>query len=187
MKGGKVKSKGKRKKTIESLDATDSGNKATATSKSSQPSDWGPLEPLHAILSPVADILGPLANVTVVLSFLLFVVTILWLRQSYSSSTPAAQATLMTPHRLAAYEEMWRKEESELWHWLEDRLKLDELYTAGHSPSSSTAQQVLHDRNLETKMQDQGMSDRQVDDAIRVTEEKLASLKGVVDQRRIKA
>lgn len=177
---GKSKTKGKRKKTIESTDAAPtrtSPNKA-ATSK---PANWGPLEPLHAILGPVGDMLGPLGNLTTVLAVLLLIVTVLWLRSP--RKTTATQSTFMTPQRLTALEEMWRKEESELWNWLDDRLKLDEVYNTGHAEPS--AQQILRGREFDSRVSETPeMSERQVDDAIRVTEEKLASLKGVVARKR---
>lgn len=177
---GKSKTKGKRKKTIESIDSPPTSaslNKAAA----SKPASWGPLEPLHAILGPSGDILGSLGNVTTMLAVLLLIVTILWLRSPSKSST--AQGTFMTPQRLTALEEMWRKEESELWNWLDDRLKLDEVYSSGHAAPSP--QQILRGREFDSKVSETPeMSERQVDNAIRVTEEKLASLKGVVERKR---
>lgn len=147
--------------------------------------DWGLLEPLRPVFGPVADMLGPFGNITTILTILLLIVSILWLRSP--SSNVSNKGTYMTPQRLAAYEEMWRKEESELWNWLDERLKLDEVYTAGRAPAGHS-EEVVRGRKYESKMSETpDMSHRHVSEAIKVTEEKLASLKGVVDRKRREA
>lgn len=173
IKGIKTKTKGKRKKTMESLDSSTAAVPIKVLPVKA--ADWGILEPLHPILGPVADMLGPLGNITTILTMLLLVVSILWLRSP--SRGTLSQGSFMPPQRLAAYEEMWRKEESELWNWLDDRLRLDEVYTAGRNPT----EEVVRSRRFGST---QEMSQRQVDEAIRVTEEKLASLKGVIGRRK---
>jgi hypothetical protein len=84
------------------------------------------------------------------------------------------------PERLAAYEEIWRREESNLWDWLEDRVGLDNIYVPSGSVEQKERQKVLQARNMAKKLKDERMSERQMDDAIRVTEERLAALKAAV-------
>lgn len=91
--------------------------------------------------------------------------------------------------RLNAYEDLWRREESELWQWLEDRVGLDGVYGAGMPGSADherqkQRQKVLGARGMEHKLQDEGMRERAVDDAIRVTEERLEALKEAVRRKK---
>lgn len=77
------------------------------------------------------------------------------------------------PDRLAAYEEMWRREDSELWDWLEERVGLDRL----NADVLSTRKRVMNPRTVEEKLREERMETREVEEAIRVTEEKLRLLK----------
>jgi hypothetical protein len=79
-----------------------------------------------------------------------------------------------TPERVAAYEEMWRSEESELWKWLEDRVGMDHLRDVA----------VGEERAVKDKLKDERMAAREVDHAIKVTEERLRVLKGVVEKEK---
>lgn len=81
-----------------------------------------------------------------------------------------------TPDRIAAYEEIWRREESELWEWLEDRVGMDRLRDPTNMP--------IEARTMQDKLKDERMEDREIDDAIRVTEEKLKVLKATMDKRK---
>jgi hypothetical protein len=84
------------------------------------------------------------------------------------------------PERLAAYEEMWRREESELWDWLEERVGLERLN--GDAPPAVKKKASPDPRVLQEKIRDDRMSEREIREAIRVTEEKLRVLKGVVER-----
>jgi hypothetical protein len=84
------------------------------------------------------------------------------------------------PDRVAAYEEMWRREESELWEWLEERVGLDRLGDG----RLSGRKRALEPRTVEEKMREERMDEREIETAIRVTEEKLKVLKQVVDKRK---
>lgn len=88
---------------------------------------------------------------------------------------------LATPQRIAAYEEIWRNEESELWKWLESRTSLDGM-------SSSNGQEVWDRRRpnegMARKLMHERMTDRDIDEAIRVTQNKLDELKQTVERKR---
>lgn len=88
-----------------------------------------------------------------------------------------------SPERLAAYEEIWRREESNLWNWLEDRVGLDSIYVPTGDSTQKDRQKVLAARNMGKKVMDERMSERQMGDAIRVTEERLAALKEAVARK----
>ncbi len=98
---------------------------------------------------------------------------------------------MSTPQRIAAYEEVWRKEESDLWDWLEERVGMQGIAY----PDSSNDQEIVAQarRQREATMKGKGlrkaladvkMSDREVDHAIKVTQEKLEVLKRTVDEKK---
>lgn len=91
-----------------------------------------------------------------------------------------------TPERIAAYEEIWRREESALWDWLEDRVGLEGVYTpqVANAAGQQERQKILQAKSMEKKLQGSGMSERQMDDAIRTTEVKLAALKEAVKRKK---
>ena len=97
---------------------------------------------------------------------------------SFSSRAPAARGVGFSgpPERVAAYEELWRREESELWDWLEDRVGMDRM----HAPQVDERQKVLSAKEMGRWLESEGMRGRQVDVAIRITEEWLGALKGAV-------
>lgn len=78
------------------------------------------------------------------------------------------------PERVAAYEEMWRREESELWEWLEERVGMHRLGNEG-------VRTVVEPRVMGEKVGAVG-GGREVEEAIKVTEEKLRVLKEVVEK-----
>lgn len=172
----KVKVKGKRKQS-DSIEA-DTVSPAVSITSTPAKASWGAFEPLHDIL----DIVSSMISGTTILSVLLLVMTVLWVRQAYFSPHHGAtgRSVMMTPQRLAAYEEMWRREESGLWNWLEDRVSLDNI--GGNDQRGH----LLERNNMAGKIDNEQMSEREVDEAIRTTEEKLASLKAAVAMKKAK-
>ena len=173
---GKVKAKGKRKQsdTIENGPISSTGGLTKTPSKTS----WGMFDPLRDIIEASSTVI----NGTMILSVLLLVMTILWVRQAYFHRDHAAtgRSVMMTPQRLAAYEEMWRREESGLWNWLEDRVGLEGI-------GVNDEKRHLRERNsMGNRIEDEQMSEREVNEAIRTTEEKLASLKAAVSRKKAK-
>lgn len=187
------KGKGKRKKgDFAGQEATPAATKATdaATGKADS---WGMLEPLQGVLEPVTDVLKPLLSgnaVIIIIGILLFLIFF---------RTPSRPAVLSThdigcpgytlPQRLAAYEEMWRREESELWSWLEDRVGLEgalfpTVSRPPVSPLRQKAQQLRAERELSAKMSDEKMTDREMDAAIRTTRERLDALEEILNKRK---
>jgi hypothetical protein len=94
---------------------------------------------------------------------------------------------------------MWRKEESELWGWLEARVGLDGLGRGENegpaisrdAPKDSKVrlkqrQKILGGKDVEAKLNEERMSEREMEDAIRVTQERLHVLKHVVERRKSK-
>lgn len=92
---------------------------------------------------------------------------------------------------MAAYEEIWRTEENELWKWLEDRMEMqDASYPASGSSGyrSSPKLQTRRGRHSQSqgyraKIAEEAMNEREVNHAIRVTEEKLEALKAAMQNK----
>lgn len=51
------------------------------------------------------------------------------------------------------------------------------------APDRVDRQKILNARSMGKKLEDERMTDRQVDEAIRTTEEKLAALKAAVERK----
>jgi len=79
-----------------------------------------------------------------------------------------------TPERVAAYEELWQREESELWNWLEDRVGMDHLRDIAIGEANT----------VKDRLKDEKMAAKEVDRAIKVTEERLKVLKEVVGREK---
>lgn len=189
--GSKLKSKGKRRKgDADPARTSPASVKAVATGTQPKDSSWGLFEPLHGILGPVVDIFSPLISSNMVIGFLLFVILINWFRGPGSPKPGNSLAYVPTAQKIAAYEEIWRKEESDLWDWLEERVGMHGLAYPGSSDQDTVAQarkqreQSLRDKGLRSKLADLKMSEREVDHAIRVTEEKLGILKRAVQEKK---
>ncbi|EAW12610.1 GRAM and VASt domain-containing protein [Aspergillus clavatus NRRL 1] len=180
------KGKGKRKKTDSaSDDAASAAAKASQNASAAQAKSWGILEPVHGVLGPVADILQPLWNgniAVVVIGILLFMVFFRTPSQPSRGSHDIGCPGYSLPQRLAAYEEMWRREESELWSWLEDRVGMDgrAFPVASKAPESQMRQTSQQFRN---KLRDEKMSDREMNHAIKTTRERLDTLEGILNRR----
>ena len=173
---------------------TDSKAKESA----SKPSDWGPFEPVHGILGPIVDILQPLLTSQSIIGFLLFLLIISWFRNSRLRAPTSAVGpypTGLTPQRMAAYEEMWRIEESALWDWLEERVGMSEAGGIAHLAKAQQGngdrsrrakaekQSILRGKAVKEKLGDiKSVGEREVDWAIETTQEKLEVLKGVVEK-----
>jgi hypothetical protein len=142
----------------------------------------GLLEPVRGLLPDmVVDVLEMLFTTQSIMALLTILLVYSWFFRSASSG---AVAFGQTPQRAVAYEEIWRTEESELWKWLEERVALDRV----HDAVSGSGYQWQQTRNLKQKLGKggvaEGIKEQQIDEAIRVTEERLAALKGAVINKR---
>jgi hypothetical protein len=192
-KGG-VKGKGKpgrRKKESDVSDMLlDAHNSAAGSAIATGPSSWGILEPLHDILGPVADIFGAIISPTMMIGFLGALVLYMYLRQSTVTGNRAynlGAPGMPTHQRMAAYEEMWRGEETELWHWLDERVGMDSMGAMGKSGEKiATAARHLAARGAKAIRDLDGLGEREMLEALRVTRERLEVLEGAVVARKHK-
>jgi hypothetical protein len=144
---------------------------------------WGVLEPLHGPLGPVVEIIGSFVSGPTVIAVLVALLLFSWLRRPSTVGVGSLGVPgLATPQRIAAYEEMWRKEESELWRWLEERVVIDRVLTPPVEGEAWRKKQWVG--GMQQKLVEENMSERQVDEAIRVTQERLETLKKAVERRK---
>ncbi|OJJ48918.1 hypothetical protein ASPZODRAFT_1352582 [Penicilliopsis zonata CBS 506.65] len=191
--GGKGKNRRKKGDTV-SEEVVENSDLATADSAQSQTGSWGILEPLHGLLGPVVSLVKPLLTNNVAVLLILLLLIMVYFRSPTSSHMLPHEIgcpALSLPQRMAAYEEMWRHEESELWHWLEDRVGMDGMNfpTARRSLESHTRHKRLlknlpPERELEAKLNEEKMSDREMDYAIRTTRERLDVLEKMLRNRK---
>ncbi|KAK7444225.1 GRAM domain-containing protein [Colletotrichum acutatum] len=143
--------------------------------------NWGPLEPVRGILEPILDIAKPLLTGNMMYGLLVGLLVATW----FGFGLPGRQASgdmrmYGYPDRLAAYDEMWRREESELWEWLEERVGLERL----HEGSLPIRKRAMEPSTVEERVREDRMDEREIEEAIKVTEEKLKVLKGVMDKKK---
>ena len=107
-----------------------------------------------------------------VLAFLVFVMVFNWLRGPKTSQIGTQLASYRPGERMAAFEELWHREESELWDWLDARVGVSGDVYRGDAQKKGKPRKV--------KEKTKGMSEREIGEAIRMTEEKLGVLKKAV-------
>lgn len=174
--GGKRKSK---KKKSDADKSTSSVNETTVTKKA----DWGPLEPLHGILVPVGEILGPVFTSYTLIGLLSVFLIYTWLFRSSPSAKTVLPGRAGHGARIAAYEQLWRSEEAELWHWLEQRVGGAEGLTVpiGRTEASGNRKASQYERQRGLKGEDgRAIGEREVQRAVQITEEKLQLLKDAI-------
>ncbi|RDA83118.1 hypothetical protein CP532_0881 [Ophiocordyceps camponoti-leonardi (nom. inval.)] len=170
---GKARKKAKKSKALQ---AADGGAEKSSGSKATKRSDWGPLEPVRGLMEPCMELVGPVLTGNVMYGLLVGLLVAMWFGYGSTptkSTGPYGGDMLYGHGRLAMYEDMWRREESELWEWLDERAGLDRL-------NSDKAEKRRH--NLEEKLREGQMDEREMKEAIRVTEEKLQVLRELAEK-----
>jgi hypothetical protein len=173
---GKSKKKGRKEKSRSAPGEVDGASDSKgAPSKD----EWGLLEPLHGPLGPMVDIFKPLISGNMGYGLLVGLLVAAWFSFGYSRGGSASKDMgffVNTPERIAAYEEMWRREESELWTWLEERAGMDKVHM-----NNLNAEQT---KSIEEKLREEKLSEREMDTAIKITKEKLRAMEHVVAKQK---
>jgi hypothetical protein len=97
---------------------------------------------------------------------------------------------LSARQRVALYEDLWRREEDELWRWLEDRVAMDRALRGveeGKSRGGSLWGRIKGVEEVQQRLGSEEMAGRQMDEAIRVTQEKLDVLREAVEKKKEKS
>ena len=175
---GKGKKKLKRSKTQQSTENLASSKAGKGKPKKTH---WGPLEPVRGIAEPLVDFVRPVLTGNVMYGLLVGLLVSMWFGFGSNAGKGVApfgpDSARYSPSRAAAYDEMWRREDSELWEWLEERVGIDRLSSSNSAP---VRRKVMDPRTVEEKLREERMDEREVEEAIRVTEEKLQVLRKVV-------
>ena len=155
--------------------------------------DWGLLEPLRGPLWPVRDLARPMLNMQFAVGLIFFILFWQWVRGP-SGSAVGSHTGSMTGEKIAAYEEMWHKEESALWDWLEARSGAHAIYSQGGASggdekvvkkqAQKQRQKALKGKDAEAKLREQRMGGREMEEAIRLTRGKLEVLEEAMQQNR---
>jgi hypothetical protein len=157
---------------------------------------WGILELLREFLATLFNPFNLFWNTTFVLGAMAILLFVFYSRNSLRTSASAGieYPGPTIPQRLAAHEEMWQREQTELWNWLEERIGLDGLsvpiaeqtHTATKSQARQNGQkrQKLQRRELDDRLNGENMADREIDHAIQVTRERLKALERVIAKRK---
>ncbi|KAK4218506.1 hypothetical protein QBC37DRAFT_411821 [Rhypophila decipiens] len=188
VRGGKKRSR--KSKALASGPASDVENDISKISSAKQ--DWGLFEPARPLLGPLVDAVRPILTGNVVYGLLVGLIVATWFGFGSNRGLPPSNPEMALfgagnyPQRLAAYEEMWRREESELWDWIEERAGLERLTGAGadgrRGGNARSAKGSVEYRTMEEKLREERVDEREIREAIRVTEERLRVLKKVVDE-----
>ncbi|KAJ9612396.1 hypothetical protein H2200_003993 [Cladophialophora chaetospira] len=166
-----------------------------------QAPNWGVFEPLRGPLTPVTDILRPVLKMEAVVAILCVVVMLLWFRGPSSSTQLGPYRS--QPQRFAAYETLWTKDETEFWDWLESRANIDTVVLREQSAANQRrnkkeagdiAKQRLKQQrqkrakssssqDVEAKIKEEKISQREMENAIRITKERLEVLENVMEKK----
>lgn len=182
----KIKVKGKRKRAGVELPKKPQAQEIIEPPNLQQIDNWGALKFLRGILGPVVDIFSSLVSKNMVIGFLSLLVILTWLWSSIPTSRGRKGLQGMpTPERLAAYEEIWHREENSLWDWLEERIGMEGVaYPTSRAVDQEAFQkarnqrkQSLKNRHSEAHMVDETLDEREFAQAIRAMEQRLDELK----------
>ncbi|CAK4020416.1 gram domain-containing [Lecanosticta acicola] len=178
--------KGKRKGKKEVFDAEEAITHREAVVAAEQKSpDWGVLQPVHQLLEILIALVRPFITSQVMIAVLSVLLAYTWFFQP-RGGTGVGYPGYSSPDRIAAYEEIWRREESALWDWLEDRVGVDGGSMPPLSKAETDRQKVLRAQGMGKQLENERMSEREMDEQIRSTEEKLAALKEAVGRNKAK-
>jgi hypothetical protein len=169
-KGGK----GKKRSKANLLDEAPAPVAAPSATTQAKQSNWGLLEPVRGLLGPIGDILESIFTPQIIIFLLGALLMYSWFFRGGSSAVGPNQWS--AAQRQVAYEEIWRHEESELWNWLEDRVALDRVH------SSVGGKKININDDPQIRVQPKDMKEREMDEAIRITEERLQVLKKKVEK-----
>ena len=159
---------------------------AAAAANAEKAASWGPLEPFYKIISPIVDLISPLLPRNIGFFVIGALVLVMIARMRPFGGSGDTCTSWSTPQRLAVYHELWQREESDLWNWLEDRVGMDDMsfpQFVQASESRKLRQRAHSRREVDGKLRDQKMSSREVAHAIRTTRERLDILEDVLGHK----
>ncbi|KAK5098910.1 hypothetical protein LTS08_006289 [Lithohypha guttulata] len=177
--GSKVLKNGKKKRKSSKRDKSES-----AQAESKKDENWGPIEFLRPMLNPIVAPVKPFVQTNIVVAVLTMMVLWMWFR---GTSSRSSLALLGKAERGLYYDDLWRREENELWGWLEDRASIDGMVLRESLQSNDAQkkdnkqklqkrQKLLKSKNMQTRLREEKMTVKEMEEAVRVTQERLESL-----------
>lgn len=154
---------------------------------------WGIFEPLQGIIGPIGDVLKPFLSKNIIFVMVGLLLVVAWLRSSQLQASVNFPSSSLG-ERIAIYEDLWAREENELWDWLEDRVGMDGL----SYPTADTSRQddsagmkrlrnhrwLKNEKALGSRLGHEKMSEKDMANAIRITQQRLDVLQQVVEKRK---
>ncbi|RMZ90231.1 hypothetical protein DV736_g2550, partial [Chaetothyriales sp. CBS 134916] len=166
-------SKNKKKTKKPKREKSDADKTATRMTQE----NWDLLEPLRPYLGPVVNVVKPAVKIEYVVAILFIMVLMLWFSKPRPGRGLGPYAGLDSAQKLAVYDEMWRKQETELWDWLEQRAGVNTALLQKWSPSQGDKaeadaarkqkakqiqrQKVLKGKDMEARLREEKMTQRQ--------------------------
>ncbi|PNS15943.1 hypothetical protein CAC42_4344 [Sphaceloma murrayae] len=137
--------------------------------------NWGLFDPLRPSLGPLVGLVRPFFRPQIVIAVLFVLLAQSWWLNITGGRKDVGFGS--SKSRTAAYEALWAREEAELWDWLEERTGLEQGLPAPEGRHKAVVGKVGK------RLKEEKMGDREVREAIRVTEERLGALKEVVGRK----
>ncbi|RMD40432.1 hypothetical protein DV735_g4696, partial [Chaetothyriales sp. CBS 134920] len=185
---------------IKALKANLGRARGMTSSSKVTPENWALLEPFRPYLGPVVSIVRSVVKLEYVVAMLFIMVLMLWFSKSSSVRGLGPYAGFDSAHKLADYDEMWRKEETALWDWLEQRAGLDtallqkQSISQGERAKADAARQqkakqiqrqaVLKGKDVEARLREEKMTQHEMEQALKVTRQRLDILEEAIRRRK---
>ncbi|KAK5310611.1 hypothetical protein LTR70_009339, partial [Exophiala xenobiotica] len=185
--GSKVLKGGKKKRKTSKKDKSESPQPQTK-----KEADWGPLEILRPVLGPVVAPVQPFVTMNVIVSILGFMVLWMWFRGPAASSTSISRSRL---DHTTYYDDLWRREESNLWDWLQERAGVDGSIIRDQLHNQATQdkegknklqqrQKLLKSKDMQSRLREEKKSMKEMEEAVRVTQERLDTLQRALERQK---
>lgn len=142
---------------------------------------WGIFAPLKTYLGPVVDIIQPLVGGNLSMIVIAVLLTMLFMSRGGGQQAGTDIGRSGPSGGLRHWDQSWQREEEGLWEWLEDRSGLGGVGDAGRERRMDNFEKVLKGRRGAISG---GMKDREMEEAIGVMEERLETLRKVVEGRK---
>lgn len=177
--GSKKLNNGKKKRKSSKRDKGDSPQ-----AEPKKEENWGPLDFLRPTLDPIVAPVRPFVRINVVVTIISIMVIWMWFRGAGSSSAISRGGVA---DRTLYYDELWRREEHDLWEWLQDRAGIDGTVlreALKESPSNEKEskekvkqrQKLLKSKDMQARLREEKKSMKEMEESVRVTQERLESL-----------
>lgn len=178
--------KGKKKRKSSKKDKSD-----VVLTESKREENWGPFEIIRPFLAPVVDPVKPFVRTNFVVTVLVIMVLWMWFRGA-SPRGGKGLSRLDRIEHVMVYEDVWRREESDLWEWLQERAGIDGSVLRSSLMNEDDKrkeekqrlkerQKLLKSKDMQSRLREENKSMKEMEEAVRVTQERLDSLRKALE------